>query len=52
MIDLQRNVLVINSANVETTFLSESELPLFARLPGDSEEMLEEEPMQATNCNH
>lgn len=41
VIDLQRNVLVINSANVETTFLSESELPYFAR-PHEENEMLDE----------
>lgn len=31
IIDLERNVLVIKSANVETKFLSESDLPAFAR---------------------
>ncbi len=42
---MQRNVLVIKSADIETNFLPESELPSFARLHSyDSaeEEMLEE----------
>ena len=41
IIDLSRNVLVIKSANIETKFLPESELPSFARLnhQDNSEEM-------------
>jgi hypothetical protein len=38
IIDLQRNVLVFKSANIETKFLSESELPKFARLNNNGEE--------------
>ena len=38
MIDLQKNALVFNSANIETKFLPESELPGFAR-PNNEHEM-------------
>ena len=32
VIDLQRSVLIFKSANIETKFLPESDLPMFARL--------------------
>ena len=46
IIDLSRNVLVIKSANIETKFLPESELPTFARLnhQDTSDEMEKEKP--------
>jgi DNA damage-inducible protein 1 len=43
IIDLKKNVLVINSANVETRFLSESELPAHARLNSMDEQELNQE---------
>jgi DNA damage-inducible protein 1 len=43
---LQRNVLVIKSADVETPFLPESELPHFARL--NSYESMEEDRITET----
>ena len=48
IIDLDKNVLRINSANVETRFLSESELPEFAR---PAYESMEDEPVATTSSN-
>jgi len=39
VIDLQRSVLIFKSANIETKFLPESDLPMFARLNHGGEEM-------------
>lgn len=47
IIDLDRNILKINSANIETRFLSERELPAFAR----PDEAMEEEPIAVTSSN-
>lgn len=43
IIDLERHVLVIKSANIETKFLTENELPLSAR-PQYADELSEEMP--------
>lgn len=53
IIDLERNCLVIKSANIETKFLPESELPYFARL-NQSEQIDEPElkTIESTNGNN
>lgn len=51
IIDLKRNVLVINSANVETRFLPESELPAHARLNSVDEQELNQE-LASTSAQH
>jgi hypothetical protein len=53
---LQRNVLVFKSANIETKFLSESELPRFARLNNNGEgedeiSMLTENPTTSSGSS-
>lgn len=56
IIDLDRNVLVIKSANVETRFLSESELPSHARLnfqdTAEDIKMAEEPKASSSNTSH
>ena len=57
VIDLDRNVLVIKSANVETRFLSESELPSHARLnfqdPAEDIKMVEDtKASSSSTTNH
>ncbi len=39
IIDLQQNALIFKSANIQTRFLSESELPAFARLNSNPEDV-------------
>ncbi|XP_016962849.1 protein DDI1 homolog 2 [Drosophila biarmipes] len=43
LIDLQRNLLIIGTTGTTTPFLPESELPVSARLTGNSEESMEQE---------
>ncbi|XP_017115065.1 protein DDI1 homolog 2 [Drosophila elegans] len=43
LIDLQRNLLIIGTTGTATPFLPESELPVSARLTGNSEEAMEQE---------
>lgn len=44
IIDLQKNALIFSSANIETKFLPESELPGFAR-PGNDQEPSQDQEM-------
>jgi DNA damage-inducible protein 1 len=44
IIDLERNMLVIKSANIETRFLPEAELPINARLNHEQEPEIVMEP--------
>lgn len=43
LIDLQRNLLIIGTTGTTTPFLPESELPVSARLTGNSEDSMEQE---------
>lgn len=43
LIDLQRNLLIIGTTGTTTPFLPESELPVSARLTGNSEESMEQQ---------
>lgn len=56
IIDLQQNVLIFKSANIQTRFLTEGELPSFARLNHASEDIaMEPEPSSSskqTNTNN
>lgn len=43
LIDLQRNLLIIGTTGTTTPFLPESELPVGARLTGNSEDSMEQQ---------
>ncbi|KAH8420600.1 hypothetical protein KR009_011953 [Drosophila setifemur] len=43
LIDLQRNLLIIGTTGTKTPFLPESELPVGARLTGNSEDSMEQQ---------
>jgi DNA damage-inducible protein 1 len=51
IIDLQQNILIFKSANIQTRFLTEGELPSFARLNHTGEDNIAMEPEPSTSSS-